>query len=99
MKTVLITGAGRGLGRALAEQFHANGWQVVATDISSGLLTDLEGIEGYFPVVMDVASDDSVNRAFTAISRYRKLRRNILKSFSKSISSEHTALTRFSFRC
>lgn len=67
MKTVLITGAGRGLGRALAEQFHANGWQVVATDISSILLTNLEGVEGYFPVVMDVASDDSVNRAFTAI--------------------------------
>ena len=68
-KTVMITGAGRGLGRALAVQFHRNGWLVIASDISSELLTDLEGVDGYLPVVMDVASDDSVNRAFEEVSQ------------------------------
>jgi NAD(P)-dependent dehydrogenase (short-subunit alcohol dehydrogenase family) len=67
MKTVLITGAGRGLGRALAVQFHTHGWQVVASDVLSELLTDLEGVEGFFPVVMDVTSDDSVRRSFETV--------------------------------
>ena len=66
-KRVLITGAGRGLGRALAEEFHRNGWEIVASDISSGLLAELEGVEGYLPIVMDVTSDESVQRAFETV--------------------------------
>jgi len=33
MKTDLITGAGRGLGRAIADAFHQVGFEVIATDI------------------------------------------------------------------
>jgi NAD(P)-dependent dehydrogenase (short-subunit alcohol dehydrogenase family) len=40
---VLVTGAGRGLGRAIARLFHDNGYHVVATDYDEGLLADLAG--------------------------------------------------------
>lgn len=33
MKTVLITGAGIGIGRATAKMFGAKGWQVIVTDV------------------------------------------------------------------
>lgn len=33
MKTVLITGAGIGIGRAAAQMFGRNGWRVIVTDI------------------------------------------------------------------
>ena len=33
MKTVLITGAGIGIGRATARMFGANGWRVIVTDV------------------------------------------------------------------
>jgi NAD(P)-dependent dehydrogenase (short-subunit alcohol dehydrogenase family) len=67
MKTVLITGAGRGLGRALAGQFHLNGWHVIATDLLPELLAGLENSEGYTILPMDVASDASVQEAFEKI--------------------------------
>lgn len=65
--TVLITGAGRGLGRAITEHFHANGWLVVATDSAENLLADIRGKDGYLVVAMDVSSDHSVREAFTTI--------------------------------
>ena len=68
-KNVLITGAGRGLGRAIAERFHANGWFVIATDLVPELLAALENKEGFIALPMDVASDRSVQAAFQEISK------------------------------
>ncbi len=53
---VLVTGAGRGLGRAIANAFHAKGYQVVATDFDQSLLADLEGVERFLPLQHDVSS-------------------------------------------
>lgn len=51
----LVTGAGRGLGRAIAEAFHAQGYRVVATDYDEALLKDLEGAAGYLTARHDVS--------------------------------------------
>lgn len=62
-KTVLITGAGKGLGRAILECFISNGWQVIATDYNTDLLRDLEGRERVITMPLDVTSDASVEEA------------------------------------
>ena len=53
--SVMITGAGRGLGRSIANVFHRNGYFVVATDYSTDLLADLEGSDGYLTAGLDVS--------------------------------------------
>jgi NAD(P)-dependent dehydrogenase (short-subunit alcohol dehydrogenase family) len=66
-KTVLITGAGRGLGRALAKAFRARGWAVIATDLVPDLLKDLPDTEGYLAIPLDVTSKTSVDEAFRIV--------------------------------
>lgn len=44
-KTILVTAAGQGMGRASALALAAEGAQVIATDVDSGLLAGLGGIE------------------------------------------------------
>ena len=66
-KTILITGAGKGLGRAIGDHFRTHGWQIIATDVTADLLADLSAREGWFPVVMDVSDEESVKRAFGQI--------------------------------
>lgn len=55
----LVTGAGRGLGRAIAETFHANGYLVVATDYDESLLADLENEPRYLTRRHDVSDIDA----------------------------------------
>lgn len=65
--TVLITGAARGLGRAIVEQFHAKGWTVFATDIDAEVLTEHYTTNGIHKIQMDVCSDLSVRQAYEQI--------------------------------
>ena len=60
--SVLITGAGGGLGRAIADHFHDKGYHVVATDYDSSLLSDLEGREGYSTAKLDVTKTEDVQQ-------------------------------------
>ncbi len=55
----LITGAGRGLGRAIADGFQQKGYTVVATDYSAELLSDYNGSD-VIAKVMDVTCIDSI---------------------------------------
>ncbi len=74
VKSVLITGAGRGLGKALALTYLEKGWMVFASDLEEPAFTDslslslferLPGLTSYFrPLKMDVTADESVARAF-----------------------------------
>ncbi len=76
-KTVLITGAGRGLGKALALRFLSGGWKVIATDLEIPEYGDLQ-VSPLFkgqpgrksllqPLKMDVSSDESVASAFVVL--------------------------------
>lgn len=70
LKKVLITGAGRGLGKALALEFLSKGWIVAATDIAEPEFTDDNSMalfeshpqtrKNLLCFKMDVTSDESV---------------------------------------
>jgi NAD(P)-dependent dehydrogenase (short-subunit alcohol dehydrogenase family) len=70
-KYVLITGAGRGLGLALAKQFHQKGWHVIATDSAPEQLSGMEQEEGYTSFQMDVTSDQQVQAVFQKMREAR----------------------------
>ena len=60
MKTALVTGASRGIGKAIAEKLKTDNYKVLGTATSvSGLDTlDTNGIEGY---MLDLNSKDSID--------------------------------------
>ena len=57
-KVVLVTGAGRGLGRAIANRYHRAGFTVVATDFDESLLENLQNEAGYVVAQQDVTNID-----------------------------------------
>lgn len=67
MKTVVITGAGRGIGLALTKQFIQNGYQVVGTYRNAKSAPDFlklaESNKSVFPVQADVTDE----KTFTAL--------------------------------
>jgi 2-keto-3-deoxy-L-fuconate dehydrogenase len=59
-KTVLVTAAGQGIGRAAAIAMAGEGARVWATDLNAGTLGTLEGTPGVVTRVLDVTSDAQV---------------------------------------
>jgi len=55
-KTVLITAAAQGIGRASAERFISMGARVIATDINEKALSEIEGAEKHVLNVLDSAA-------------------------------------------
>jgi len=64
MKTVLITGSSRGLGKALTETFLQNGWKVIGFS-----RTDLKSYDNYTHIVADVANIGQVHTAFDLLKK------------------------------
>ena len=60
--TVLITGCSSGIGRATAERFHDQGWDVYATARSPSDIEDLAD-QGMQTLELDVTEDDDCERA------------------------------------
>ncbi len=63
--TILITGAGSGLGKAWSRGFLADGASVVAADVNPAGLTELEAL-GAVTVVCDVADEAAVQAMIAA---------------------------------
>jgi NAD(P)-dependent dehydrogenase (short-subunit alcohol dehydrogenase family) len=64
LPTILITGASRGVGLALAECYAARGWSVLATCRVPDQAADLAALAGKFDNItvdeLDVANDDAI---------------------------------------
>lgn len=70
-KVVLVTGAGGGLGRAIAEHFHSLGSKVVVCDINKELLADLKEKhqDRIFAVETDITSESALDDLFAAAEK------------------------------
>ncbi|MHA6263427.1 SDR family oxidoreductase [Arenibacterium sp. CAU 1754] len=65
MKSILITGASSGIGRATAEQFLENGWQVGILARRGARLDEIaQQYENAIPLVADVTDADGMEAAF-----------------------------------
>src|ERR1700722_5639619 len=65
-KVALVTAAGQGIGRAIAEAFVAGGAKGIATDVDTSKLQDLAGVEAH---KLDVRSTPAVEDLAKAIAR------------------------------
>jgi len=68
-KTVLVTAAAQGIGKASALAFARAGAMVYATDINEAALTQLRGEEGIATRKLDVLDDAAVNTLVAEIGR------------------------------
>ncbi|MCA1360990.1 SDR family oxidoreductase [Bradyrhizobium sp. IC3069] len=72
-RTVLVTGAGGGIGSSIANAFRQGGANVLATDANlenlRDILTRLPHGNGILPMAMDVAREEDVARVLDEIAR------------------------------
>ncbi len=73
-KTVIITGATRGIGRALAEKFKKEGFNVVGTYLNSDSLAEELKKQNIDTIKADVSKFKDLETVFSyAISKYKKI--------------------------
>lgn len=73
-RTILITGASSGIGKASAELFHAKGWNVVATMRHPEKETELKALPNVLVTRLDVQDQASIDEAVGAgIARFGRI--------------------------
>ena len=68
-KTIWITGASSGIGKALVEKYAEKGWKVAASARRENLLNEMSKHENIFSYPLDVTQKDSIENAFKNILR------------------------------
>jgi len=63
-KTVLVTGAGHGIGRAVAERFAAEGARVIANDVNTARADEVARAIGGEAIAADVSQKSQVDAMF-----------------------------------
>lgn len=67
-KTVVVTGGGSGMGRAMVAEFAAKGARVAALDINeASARTSIEGLDNAIAIRVDVSDPESVLQAVTKV--------------------------------
>lgn len=72
-KTILVTGAGTGIGRAILLHFHGLGWRVVGLDKDKEALAELRAglpADGALLLTCDVGKEGEVTRAFARVGEW-----------------------------
>lgn len=72
-RTILVTGAGNGIGRAVTTHFHGRGWRVIGLDTDSEALAELRSAmsaEGALFLTCNVGREGEVARAFERIAEW-----------------------------
>ncbi len=73
-KTMLITGASSGFGRATANLFHQNGWNVIATMRSPEKETELSKLDDLLLLALDVTNTKTIDAAIrTGLDRFGRI--------------------------
>lgn len=65
MKTIFITGASTGLGKATAKLFQSKGWKVIATMRSPKKETELQQLENVTLLPLDVTNPEQIESTMT----------------------------------
>lgn len=74
MKTILITGASSGIGKATAKYFAENGWNVIATMRSPEKETELVKLDNVYITKLDVQDTETIHQAIEkGIQRFGKI--------------------------
>ena len=68
-KTVLVTGAGNGIGLAITEYLYENGVSVIAADFDKDSLKKFEGKEKIVPIYLDVRKNETILNAATQLTQ------------------------------
>jgi NAD(P)-dependent dehydrogenase (short-subunit alcohol dehydrogenase family) len=63
MKTIFITGASGGLGKAAVQLFHKKGWNVIATMRNTDKAKDLSGMDRVTVLPLDIAEPEQIKAA------------------------------------
>jgi 3-oxoacyl-[acyl-carrier protein] reductase len=62
-RTVVVTGAARGVGRAIGEHFHSAGADVYLIDVEAETVTDAATRMGAVGIAADISDTDQVTAA------------------------------------